>query len=100
MVFGTLTLRKLNGKWIVIKTGNGIFTLKPLIYKWEAYPEYSGTPWADTTRLSKREKAVAGLHTTLNKLNVFSKFAQGDFEFVHSMSIRRLKRAKWAKYQR
>lgn len=66
---------------------------------WEQYPEYSGTPWANTSKMTKREKAVAGLHTTLNKIEALKKLSSQDWENIRYASIRRLKRAKWARYQ-
>lgn len=62
---------------------------------WHTFPQYAGTPWSQTPGLTKREKAVAGLHTTLAKLDVV--------EIDHKMFIKtkkRLKRAKWAQYNR
>ena len=63
------------------------------------HPEYLGTPWAEVSRMTKREHAVAKLHTFLSKLKVTKKFQDEDWEEVKNKSIKRLKRAKWAKYQ-
>jgi hypothetical protein len=65
----------------------------------EVNPEYRGTPWASTARMTKREHAVAGLHTTLKKLGVFKKLSEDNLEEIKNKSIRRLKRARWARYQ-
>jgi len=65
---------------------------------WEAHPEYSGTPWSQYARLTKRETAVAKIHTFLNKLGTLS-FNEEEFNKVCSLSAKRLKRAKWAQYR-
>lgn len=66
----------------------------------EIYPEYLPTPWARVARLTKREKKVASLHTILAKLNVFRNLSEDNLDEIKNQSIRRLKRAKWARYQK
>lgn len=61
-------------------------------------PEYSGTPWADMLRMSKRQRIIAGLHTSLKKLGVFKNISEEEFMDIRHKSIKRLKRAKWARY--
>lgn len=65
----------------------------------EVNPQYHGTPWATTTRMTKREHAVAGLHTTLFKLGLFKKLSEDNMEEIKQITIKRLKKAKWARYQ-
>lgn len=65
----------------------------------EMNPQYHGTPWASTSRMTKREHAVAGLHTTLFKLGVFKKLSEDNLEEIKAKTIKRLKRVKWARYQ-
>lgn len=63
---------------------------------WHAHPEYAGTPWADKDRLSKREHAVAKIHTLLFKLGALKNISEEEFFDIHKLCIKRLKRAKWA----
>ena len=65
----------------------------------EVNPEYRGTPWVSMARMTKREHAVAGLHTTLFKLGVFKKLSEDNMEEIKQITIKRLKKAKWARYQ-
>ena len=65
----------------------------------EVNPEYRGTPWASIARMTKREHAIAGLHTTLFKLGVFKKLSEDNIEGIKQITIKRLKKAKWARYQ-
>lgn len=70
------------------------------ITPFETYPEYRGTPWAFSSKLfSKREKVVAGLHTTLKKLGALRTVDDKAFEAIRYKSIMRLRLAKWAQYQ-
>lgn len=64
---------------------------------WYPNPEYSGTPWAVRFRLTKRDHVVAKLHTTLHKLKVLRKLSEQDMEDIVLKSVKRLKRAKWAR---
>lgn len=66
--------------------------------KWQAHPEYDGTPWADKDRLTKREHAVAKLHIFLYKLKTLRNTDETAFQEIYKQSIKRLKRAKWAQY--
>jgi hypothetical protein len=66
---------------------------------WEQHPEYHGTPWAQKDRLTKREHAVAKLHTTLKKLGVLKKVSEEEFQDIRNKTVKRLKRAKWAQAQ-
>jgi hypothetical protein len=59
-------------------------------------PQYEGTPWRDKDRLTKREHAVAKLHTTLKKLGALRGVDEQAFEEIQKKSIKRLKQAKWA----
>jgi len=76
--------------------------LTPLkaFFGYEEHPEYSGTPWAQYGKLTKRERAVAGLHTFLSDLGVLKKIEQEEFHSIANKATRRLKRAKWAQYNR
>jgi hypothetical protein len=64
---------------------------------WYPNPEYSGTSWEDQYRMSKREHAFARLHVFLWKLKVLPN--EGNRE-LHQLAVKRLKRAKWARYQK
>ena len=65
----------------------------------DTHPQFAGTPWAFAkTRLSKRELVVAGLHTTLSKLGALKGIEDNEFVEIRNLSIKRLKRAKWAQY--
>ena len=63
---------------------------------WSPNPQYAGTPWADRDRLTKREHAVAKLHTALKKLGALKGVDEQAFEEIKNKSVKRLKRAKWA----
>jgi hypothetical protein len=66
---------------------------------WHANPEFIGTSWANKDRLSTRERKFAQLHILRWKLRVLP----NDDEFnsdIQTVVIKRLKRAKWARYQR
>lgn len=73
------------------------FMMSGLVF--DVNPQYRGTPWAYTSRMTKREHAVAGLHTTLFKLGVFKKLSEDNLEEIKVSTIKRLKRVKWARYQ-
>lgn len=73
------------------------FMMSGLVF--EINPQYHGTPWASTSRMTKREHAVAGLHTTLSKLGVFKKLSEDNLEDIKATTIKRLKKVKWARYQ-
>lgn len=64
---------------------------------WSQHPEYNGTPWAYRDRLTKREHAFAKLHTFLYKFKVLKNLSEDDHEQIKNISIKRLKRAKWAR---
>lgn len=64
----------------------------------EVNPQYSGTPWAIRDRLTKREHQVAAVHTFLKKLKVLKNLSDEDMYAIKKLSIKRLKRAKWAQY--
>lgn len=70
--------------------------LKMMGSTWLPNPQYAGTPWADRDRLTKREHAVAKLHTTLKKLGALKGVDEQAFEEIKNKSVKRLKRAKWA----
>ena len=61
------------------------------------HPEYTGTPWAHRDRLTKRERAVAKVHTFLKKLGALKHIKEEEFETIKDLSVRRLKRADWAR---
>lgn len=75
-----------------------IFMGGGLMSRWIPNPEFAGTPWEDTSRMTKREVAVAKLHTFLAKLDVL-KLDEVEFEKLRLKSIKRLRRAKWAQYK-
>ena len=77
---------------------NGI-TILPNNFHVTVNSEYLGTPWAYTCRLTKREIVVAKLHTTLKKLNLLESLTSEQFDDFRWLCIKRLKKAKWAKYQ-
>ena len=58
-------------------------------------PQYSPTPWKDY-KLTKRETALAKLHTVVAKL---VKIDDESWEHIVKKSTTRLKRAKWAQYK-
>jgi hypothetical protein len=64
----------------------------------EINPEYRGTPWATMSRLTKREHAVAKVHTFLSKLGVLRYLSEEDMKDVVNRSVKRLKRARWSRY--
>lgn len=59
-------------------------------------PQYSPTPWADMWKLTKRQVAVAKLHTVVAKL---IKIDDETWDEIVDKSTSRLKRAKWAQYK-
>ena len=63
---------------------------------WEQHPEYRGTPWAHRGRLNKGEHMVAKLHTFLKKLDALKNIKDEEFEIIKDLSVKQLKRAKWA----
>jgi hypothetical protein len=63
-------------------------------------PEYSGTDWAYIKRPTRRERAVAGLHTTLEKLSTLKNISENDKIKIVNTSIKRLTLAKWARYKK
>lgn len=81
------------GRNPIIMIPAGMITTMP----WQAHPQYAETPWAHKDRLTKREHAVAKLHTILTKLKVLS-FKEEEFYEIRKLSIKRLKRARWARY--
>jgi hypothetical protein len=64
---------------------------------WSHNPEFTGTSWEDHYRISKRERKFAQLHVFLWKLKVLPN--EGNNE-IHETAVKRLKRAKWARYQK
>lgn len=62
------------------------------------YSEFKHTPWEHADRLTKREYKVATLHAFLTKLKAF-KFTEEEFLEVRNKTVKRLKRANWARYQ-
>jgi hypothetical protein len=69
------------------------------LYKFMENPQYEGLPWAVTTRLTKREHAVAKLHMFLFNLEVLKNLDITELEYIRNKSIKTLKKAKWARYQ-
>jgi hypothetical protein len=67
------------------------------VFGWEAHPEFSKTPWANRDRLTKRENKTAYLHVFLKKLDVLKKLSDDEIDEVVKTSVKRLKKAKWAK---
>lgn len=65
---------------------------------WEVNPQYSGTPWSTRDRLSKREHKVAAVHTLLKKLKVLKSLSDEELIDIKDLAVKRLKRAKWARY--
>jgi hypothetical protein len=63
-------------------------------------PEYEGLKWAETARLTIRERKVANLHILLLKLRVLSKVEENDLNSIVDDSIKRLRSAFWARYPR
>lgn len=61
-------------------------------------PQYEPTGWAEISRLSVREHKVAMLHTILTKLKVI-KFDQTEWDIIINNSCKRLRKAKWARYE-
>jgi hypothetical protein len=68
------------------------------IYGFVVNPEFSGCPWERITRITKRERKVAQLHLLLLKLKILSNFSQEELDNLVYLSAKRLKRAKWARY--
>lgn len=68
------------------------------IYGFVVNPEFSGCPWAHIARITKRERKVAQLHLLLLKLKILSNFSQEELDNLVYLSAKRLKRAKWARY--
>ena len=68
-------------------------------YRLIVNPQYETLPWAYVSRLSKREHAVAKLHTFLFKLDTIKNIDKDHMEEIKSKTIKRLKKARWARYQ-
>lgn len=68
------------------------------IYRLVINPEFAGSPWAHIARITKRERKVAQLHLLLLKLKILSNFSQEELDNLVYLSAKRLKRAKWARY--
>lgn len=68
------------------------------IMNFDMHPEYAGTPWASMGKLSKREQRVAAVHTILKKLGALKNISEEEFNTIRHHSVKRLKRAKWARY--
>lgn len=119
MVFGITILKRRCGKVIVANktSGGGVLSFEDvekaaakalaksawtrrtnLVYT-EINSEFKGTPWASGFCWTKNQRVVAGLHTTLQRLGMFEKFSQKDLEDIHTLSIKRLRCAQWAKHQ-
>lgn len=68
------------------------------IYRLVINPEFAGSPWEHITRITKRERKVAQLHILLFKLKILSNLSQEELDNITYVSTKRLKRAKWARY--
>lgn len=62
--------------------------------------DYEKTPWKSCWHLTKREKVVSKLQVFLFDLNILNKWEKEDIDTLVSISRKRLKRAKWARYQK
>lgn len=73
------------------------FIMTPAAFGWHANPQYTGLPWADTSRMTKREHAFAKLHVFLYKSKVIKNLSEEEHETIRNIAIKRLKRAKWSR---
>ena len=65
---------------------------------WSPNPEFAGTSWEDQYRMSKRERKFAQLHVFIYKLGILPGGQINND--IHELACKRLKRAKWARYQK
>jgi GH18 family chitinase len=65
---------------------------------WSHSPEFAGTSWEDQYRMTKRERKFAQLHVFIYKLGVLPGGQINND--IHEIAVKRLKRAKWARYQK
>ncbi len=81
---------------------NPIIFMPPQFFSmpWESHPEYSGTPYSTMGKLTKREQKVAALTTFLKKLKVLKNVSDEELVDIKNTTVKRLKRAKWAQYNR
>jgi len=61
-------------------------------------PEFEGTGWDNKWRLTKRERKFAQVHVFLKKLRVLPNDDAFNTE-IKDLAVKRLKRARWARYQ-
>lgn len=85
---------------LIFPMGAGTTIFRGALLHWDIHPEFAGTGWAAKSRLSKRERAFAHLQVFLIKFGLQKhlqddNLRKADFEYAE----KRLKRAKWAKYQ-
>lgn len=80
------------------RPSNPLIFMPPAFFSggWETHPEYRGTPWSTKDRLTKREHKVAAVHTLLKKLKVLKSLSDEDLVDIKNLTVKRLKRAKWA----
>lgn len=65
---------------------------------WHAHPQFAGTSWEDQYGMTKRERKFAQLHVFIFKLGVLPPGQINND--IHDVAVKRLKRAKWARYQK
>lgn len=67
---------------------------------WSNHPEYEGTEWEHYARITKREHAFAKLQCFLLKFGLQKHLDEPDDRRADAqLATKRLKRAKWARYQ-
>lgn len=68
---------------------------------WAANPQYTGTEWMYYNRITKREHAFAKLQCFLLKFGLQKHLEDDDARRADAnLAAKRLKRAKWARYQK
>ncbi len=85
---------------LIYPMGMGKTIFNSGLLHWDIHPEFAGTGWAAKSRLSKRERAFAHLQVFLIKFGLQKHLQNEDERKVDCERVqKRLKRAKWAKYQ-
>jgi hypothetical protein len=77
-----------------------VFMGGSLFGDWSRYKEFGLLPWAQADHnITKREYRVARLHVFLLNLKVLRNMTEENHIEFRNTAIKRLKRARWARYQ-
>ena len=86
---------------VVVPRNPLIFMGGGLMQPWYPNSQYVGTEWAHYNRLTKREEAFAKLQVFLIKIGLQKHLEDEDERRADCrLAEKRLKRAKWARYQK